>query len=131
MTTGDTNYLILEENQYIALELSREVKRIRPEYSLVGIFEEASEAMDVLKEGRASLAIAEVEAADGNSVKAFAKAEIKTPTIFISDSLRHAALASSLNVVDYILHSVSASDLERAFLRLDRHGDRTDMAENQ
>ncbi len=120
MTKRTIHYLILEDAYYTALDIRETMKRLRPDYRMVDMYEEVSSAIQKLRQGGIDLIIADTEVADGNSIEAFVQAGIRTPVIFISGYSDQADFVRSLDMaVDFILKPVTPLSLERALLRLD------------
>lgn len=119
MTKNPVQYLILEDAYYTALDISETMSRLRPDYLMVGLYEEVSSAIHKLRQGGIDFIIADTEVADGNSIEVFAQVGILTPVIFISGYADQADFARNLNMADFILKPVTPVSLERALLRLD------------
>lgn len=112
--------MLLEASYYTALDISETVKRLRPDFLLASMQEEAAAAIALLQTEKIDFVIADVEVADGNVLSAFERAKITTPVIFLADTPHFALRAQRLNTVCYLLHPVSAGDLDQAFQHLEQ-----------
>lgn len=115
-----SKYIILEDAYYTALDIIETVKRLRPGYRLIGVEEEASEAIRLICNKPPDLIIADTTVGDGNSIEEFKKASIKIPLIFISESSDAYYSAQDLNIITFILKPVLGLDLAKAFDRFDK-----------
>ncbi len=114
-----TQYIILEDAYYVALDISENVKRLRPSYRLLEICDEASEAIQAINTRHPDMLIANTTVGDGDAISILQNASVKIPVIFFSEYEQQAARADALNMVDFILKPVTPHALECALERFD------------
>lgn len=116
-----THYIIIEDERFAYEELKRMMRRLRPEYELIGWAQSVEQAVLLLERGSAGLVIADIRLADGLCFDVFGRFHTDIPVIFTTAYDEYALKAFRLNSIDYLLKPVEEKDLERALDKFERN----------
>ncbi len=107
--------LIVEDEQLLALQLSRLVKEIKPECNIVGQTNSIETTLHWLHSHDApDLVFMDIELADGQCFEIFNHFPLKTPVIFTTAYDEYALQAFKVNSIDYLLKPIQEKDLRTA-----------------
>ncbi|WP_178796056.1 LytTR family transcriptional regulator DNA-binding domain-containing protein [Bacteroidaceae bacterium] len=116
-----TNYLIVEDERFAYEEIKRMMKKIRPDYQLVGWAESVEQTLLLLKQAPIDLMIVDIRLSDGLSFEIFEQCPVDIPIIFTTAYDEYAIKAFKLSSIDYLLKPIEENDLEAALSKFERN----------
>lgn len=116
------NVLIIEDEPRAAARLVRLIKKIAPEFSIVGMTDSIQASIEQLKQQEnIQLIFSDIELGDGTSFEIFRKVESDIPIIFTTAYNQYAIEAFKVNGVDYLLKPIDEQDLAQAIQKFKRN----------
>jgi DNA-binding LytR/AlgR family response regulator len=108
--------LIIEDEPFVAVSLTKIVRELEPEAELVGPLGSVTDASEWLsKNPHPDLILSDIQLADGISLDIFSGGKILCPIIFTTAYNEYAIKAFKLNSIDYLLKPVDKNELKAAF----------------
>lgn len=115
------NYAIIENDSLSLRRLKEACERLRPEWSLQFTSSTVSESLHLLERAHdLNLLICDIELDDGLIFSLFKKIRVDCPVIFVTAFDEYTLDAFKLFSIDYIMKPIDRSELEKAFLKLER-----------
>lgn len=115
-------YLIIEDEQFAADELLRMMHKLRPAYECVGRADCVGSALHLLDTTHPTFLLTDIRLSDGLCFDIFVQHPTDLPIIFTTAYDEYAIQAFRSNSVDYLLKPVEEEYLERALVKLEKHG---------
>ncbi len=115
------DYLIIEDEVLAADELQRMMKKLRPDYHLIGVTGTIKETCEMLRNSSPDLLLSDIRLSDGLSFDIFFQMSTDTPIIFTTAFDEYAIQAFKNNSVDYLLKPIDEEFLERALAKFEKH----------
>jgi two-component system LytT family response regulator len=108
--------LIIEDEPFVAISLSKIVQELEPNAELVGPLGSVTDAKEWLSRNpNPDLILSDIQLADGISLDIFSGGKIFCPIIFTTAYNEYAIKAFKLNSIDYLLKPVEKNELKAAF----------------
>lgn len=118
-------YLVIEDERFAFVEITRMMAKLRPDYKLIGRTESVADTVLFLKNNLVDLILLDIRLADGSCFEIFEHVSVSTPIIFTTAYDEYAIQAFKLNSIDYLLKPIDESDLLVALNKFEqRHTER-------
>lgn len=115
------NYAIIENDSLSLRRIKEACEKLRPEWSLQFTSSTVSESLHLLERAdNLNLLICDIELDDGLIFSLFKKIRVDCPVIFLTAFDEYTLDAFKLFSIDYIMKPIDKSELEKAFLKLER-----------
>lgn len=114
-----TSYIIIEDERFAHDELKRMMKKLRPDYQMVGWAQSVEQAVELVKAGGYDLIITDIRLSDGLCFDVFERQHTDAPVIFTTAYDEYAIKAFDLNSIDYLLKPVEEGELADALDKLE------------
>ena len=112
--------IIIEDEDYNVKLLEGMLRKIRPEWNVVHVFDSVKSTVEYFKNNaQPNLIFMDIQLADGISFSIFDQVEITCPIIFTTAYDEYAIQAFKVVSVDYLLKPLKDSDLERAIVKFE------------
>ncbi|NUQ82589.1 MAG: response regulator transcription factor [Bacteroidetes bacterium] len=109
------NILIVEDESASAARLTRLLKSIDPELTILAVLESVEDSVQwVTEHGQPDLFFLDIQLADGLSFELFDYCEITAPVIFTTAFDEYILDAFRVTSIDYLMKPIERRDLERA-----------------
>lgn len=115
------NILIIEDETAAAVNLSKMLREVAPEFNVLAVLESIEESVDYLSDEERTqpdLIFMDIHLADGESFHIFDKVKVLAPIIFTTAYDEYALQAFKVNSIDYLLKPIKQEDLKRALDKL-------------
>lgn len=115
------NILIIEDETAAAVNLSKILGEVAPDFNILAVLESIEESVEYLTEQtrtQPDLIFMDIHLADGESFRIFDKVKVTSPIIFTTAYDEYALQAFKVNSIDYLLKPIKQEDLERALGKL-------------
>jgi DNA-binding LytR/AlgR family response regulator len=107
--------LIIEDEPPAAQRLSKLVRELRPEWTILQTLDSVEDAVDFFENSPSPhLVFMDIQLADGLSFEIFKKTKVYCPIIFTTAYHNHTLDAFKVNSVDYLLKPIDKSELASA-----------------
>ncbi|WP_412986510.1 LytR/AlgR family response regulator transcription factor [Pontimicrobium sp. IMCC45349] len=114
--------LIIFEDEPAALQrLTRMIKEIRPQYTVVGTSDNINDAAKLLENFEYDLILSDIELSDGNCFEVFKKINPEKPIIFVTAYNDYAIKAFEFNGIHYLLKPINYQALTKALVKFEKH----------
>lgn len=108
--------LIIEDEPFVAISLTKLVKEIEPEAEIIGPLGSVVDSKQwLLKNASPDLILSDIQLADGISLDIFSDSINFSPIIFTTAYNEYAIKAFKLNSIDYLLKPIDKTELKAAF----------------
>ncbi len=124
------DYIIIEDEHLAAEELQRMMRKLRPDYHLIGIGDSIRKTCQLLNNSSPNLILADIRLSDGLSFDIFFQIATDTPIIFTTAYDEYAIQAFRNNSVDYLLKPIDEEYLERALAKFEKYNQTTFAVEH-
>lgn len=111
--------LIVEDEAPAQRELSRLLKKLRPQVQILALADSVEQAVQDINTHQPELILMDIQLADGQSFEIFSLTQVKAPVIFITAYDAFALDAFKANGIDYLLKPLEEEDLSRALTKYD------------
>ncbi|QTY26029.1 LytTR family DNA-binding domain-containing protein [Flavobacterium sp. CS20] len=126
------NILIIEDENASAKLLSQTIKTVDPSVKIIGVFEDKSETLRVLKKHSAVDAIfSDIQLADDLSFSILKEIDPKIPIVFVTAYNHYALEAFKHHGIDYVLKPFSRDDITQALNKLKTYKKGQTIAQNK
>lgn len=116
-----SNLLIFEDEPAALQRLTRMIKEVRPQYTIVGTADNISDACHLVVNVDFDLILADIELSDGNCFEVFEKTNPEKPVIFITAYNDFAIKAFDFNGIHYLLKPINYEALTQAFVKFEKN----------
>ena len=112
--------LLVEDEPLAQARISDIVRKYRPDWVIVDSIQSITELEQALQNQETfDLILCDIHLADGLSFKAFQRAKVKTPVIFITAYDAYALQSFDHNCIDYVLKPIQEERLIQAFEKVE------------
>lgn len=122
--------LIVEDENLAAKKLEALIKKIIPEYNLIGVCKSIDDAVKVIKTNDIDLGFFDIQIQDGLSLEIFDNVNVDFPIIFTTAYNDYAIRAFKINSIDYLLKPVSKNELQNAINKYYNFWSKTEKSVN-
>ena len=112
---------IIEDERELAQSLSRQLRQLRSDVSILGISSNISESIAAIRDNQdLDIIFADIKIDDGVSFSVFDAVETLAMVVFTTAYDEYALKAFEYNCADYLLKPILADHLERALIKCER-----------
>src|SRR5690349_5006852 len=112
--------LIIEDEAPAAEKLERYLHKFDPSIEIIGVIDNAMEAVERLKgDMRPDLIFMDIQLRDGLSFQIFQQVQVRTPVIFTTAFNEFALDAFKVNSIDYLLKPITFTALSTSMQKLE------------
>lgn len=116
-----SNLLIFEDEPAALQRLTRMIREIRPQFTVVGTADNISDACHLVINTSFDIILSDIELSDGNCFEVFEKTNPEKPIIFITAYNDYAVKAFDFNGIHYLLKPINYEALTQAFVKFEKN----------